>query len=375
MRIGLLCHRGFGGSVRTACRLALALAKRGHCVHLVAEARPPWWPRQPRPGLRYWSVDPIAGCPFTGDLGLLAMAARLAEVAERAQLDLLHVHHAVPHVVSADLARSMLGTRRRLPLLLTLHGTDVSVLGQQPAVAAVLRHTLARCDGITAVSSALACQAERSFSLPPIPVIPGFVDVGVFRRQAPPPAQRRCWAADEEALLLHLSNFRPVKRSQDTVAVLARVAAERPCRLLLVGDGPERAACQQLARRLGVSERVRAPGSRVDVVALLSMTEVLLLPSAEEAFGLAALEAMSCSLPVVASRVGGLPELLGEEEAGRLCPPGDVAAMAEATLAILSDPHLGQRFASRGRARAEALFDEPQVVERYLNMYRQVLGR
>lgn len=374
MRIGLVCHSGYGGSVRTTCRLAVALAEREHSVHLVAQAPPPWWPQQPRPNLHYQAVPEIAGFPFPDDLGIPAMAATLAELAQRVSLDLLHVHYAVPHAVSATLARAMLAEALRLPLLVTLHGTDVSVLGQQAPMTAVLRHTLSRCDGITAVSRALAQQARSSFDLSAIQVIPGFVDVSRFRRIDCPVEERRMFAGDDEPLLLHLSNFRPVKRSLDSVAVLARVNAQRPCRLLLVGAGPDLQACLQRARQLGVADRVIPLGPRADVVVLLSLADVLLLPSAKEAFGLVALEAMSCSLPVVASRVGGLLEVLGEEDAGVLCQPGDVAAMAEAALAVVEDPALARRLASRGRARAETLFDQERIIERYVRLYRRLLA-
>jgi len=373
MRIGLVCHPGYGGSGRTACRLAEALAERGHSVHLVARARPPWWP-EGRSDLSFHGTDPVDYPLFPGDQSVLAMASRLARLVVEEQLELLHVHYAVPHAVSAGLARAMAKLDRPLPILITLHGTDVTILGAQPAVAPVLAFALAGCEAVTAVSTDLAWQARCAFGREAVEVIPGFVDPDVFRRRSVPPARRRRFAPDDEPLLLHLSNFRPVKRTGDVVEVLARVAARRPCRLLLVGDGPERSACLERARQLGVADRVQAPGPSREVVELLSMADVLLLPSAMEAFGLAALEAMGCSLPVVASRVGGLPELMGEGISGFLCPVGDVEAMAAATLALLEDRGLARRLGAGGRARAETLFATSSVVERYVGLYRRLLA-
>jgi N-acetyl-alpha-D-glucosaminyl L-malate synthase BshA len=373
MRIGLVCHAGLGGSGRTACRLAEELADRGHDVHLVARERPPWWPVH-RTDLRFHATDAIAYPLFGGNLDGLAMTGRLAELIAAEDLELLHVHYAVPHAVSAGLARAMAQPRRPLPIIVTLHGTDVTVLGRQPAVASVLRFALMDCEALTAVSTDLARQAERTLGVAAPDVIPGFIDVEACRRRVVPPESRRRFASDAEPLLLHLSNFRPVKRSGDVVEVLARVAARRPCRLLLVGSGPDLPDCLERAQRLGVEDRVQALGFREDVVELLSMADVLLVPSALEAFGLAALEAMGCGLPVVASRVGGLPELLGEGVSGLLCPPGDVEAMAAATLSLLEDPALARRLGDGGRARAETLFAAPLIVERYLAQYRRLLS-
>lgn len=374
MRIGLVCHPGYGGSGRTACRLAEELADRGHEVHLVARERPPWWPVN-RSDLRFYPTDPIAYPLFAGDLDVLAMASRLAELINAADLELLHVHYAVPHALSAGLARSMAKLERLVPILVTLHGTDVTVLGLQPAVTSVLHFALANCQALTAVSDDLARQAERTFGLKDLNVIPGFVDVEACRRRFVPPERRLQFAPDAEPLLLHLSNFRPVKRSVDSVEVLARVAARRPCRLLLVGCGPDLGDCLERARRLGVDDRVQVIGFCEDVVELLSLADVLLVPSAQEAFGLAALEAMSCCLPVVASRVGGLPELMGEGASGLLCRPGDVEAMAAATLSLVENPLLAHRLGARGRARAETLFAAPLIVERYLDQYRRLLDQ
>jgi N-acetyl-alpha-D-glucosaminyl L-malate synthase BshA len=376
VRIGMVCYASHGGSGVVASELARQLARRGHTVHVFSDAVPFRLAGAAVPGVRLHRVE-APGYPLLHTSPYdLALAGRIAEVASDEGLDVVHVHYAVPHLAGALLARDMLGVGSGLRVVATLHGTDVTRVGGDGRLAPALAHLLARCDAVTAVSQSLRAAAYRAFGFgTPIRVIHNFVDLGEYRRGVSAEA-RAALVRPGERLLLHISNFRPVKRVDDAVRVLAQVRRRLPARLVLVGDGPERPAAERLARSLGLGDAVAFLGTQNRVIDFLSAADVLLLPSSEESFGLVALEAMACELPVVASRVGGLRELVADGESGLLCrPEAVVPEMAHHVLRVLADPELHRALAAAGRRRAEQLFGAPAVVRRYECLYQGVQDR
>jgi N-acetyl-alpha-D-glucosaminyl L-malate synthase BshA len=302
----------------------------------------------------------------------LALAAKMAEVGSQVGLDVFHVHYAIPHAVSAFLARAMLGPQGP-HIITTLHGTDITLVGNDPSLFPMTRFALEQSDGVTCVSRSLADTTRQVFGLDrPLQVIPNFVDTRQFSPD-PHPTLREHLAPRGERILAHLSNFRPVKRVPDAVRLFARVRERLLARLVLIGDGQDRPECLHVARSLGVERDVLFLGKQDDVAALLAVADLFLLPSEQEAFGLAALEALSCGVPVIATAVGGLPEVVEDGSSGFLLPVGDAAGMADAALALLTDPARHRAFREAARARAVAQFDTALVVPRYEAYYGQVV--
>lgn len=303
----------------------------------------------------------------------LALAVAMHNAAVHNELDLLHVHYAIPHATSAWIAREMLGGDS-LRFITTLHGTDITLVGQDPSFQAITQFSIAKSDGITAVSNYLRDETVQHFAVPrdAIEVIPNFVDLEIFNRERSP-CHRSKFAEPGEKILMHISNFRPVKRLEDVVRVFARVARQMPAKLLLVGDGPDRGRAQLLADELGVANRVVFLGKQESVAELLACADLLLLPSTSEAFGLAALEAMACGTPVVATDVGGIPEVV-TEGTGYLAPIGAIEEMADAAIEILADAERWKEMSANARRAAEK-FDAGSIVPRYEEYYNVVLNR
>ncbi|MEJ2679180.1 MAG: N-acetyl-alpha-D-glucosaminyl L-malate synthase BshA, partial [Gemmatimonadota bacterium] len=302
----------------------------------------------------------------------LALAVAMHDTAVRSGLDLLHVHYAIPHATSAWIARELLG-ERSIRVMTTLHGTDITLVGQDPSYHPITRFSIQKSDGLTAVSEYLRRETVDRFDVPPerIRVIPNFVDLEEYRPDREP-CHRSQFARPDEKILMHISNFRPVKRVDDAVRVFARVARELPARLLLVGDGPDRGRAQETATEEGVADRVLFLGKQESVAELLACADLFLLPSRLEAFGLVALEAMACGVPVVGTRVGGVPEVVSPD-AGHLAPVGAIEEMASAAVELLSDEDRFQ--AARQAARANARrFDAKVIVAQYEAYYQQVLN-
>lgn len=376
MKIGITCYPTYGGSGIVATELGLELAARGHDVHFITYANPirldPGTPR-----IYYHEVEVTPYPLFQYPPYTLALASRMAEVAEWHHLDLLHVHYAIPHSISALLARQMLarpgtGTPRRLPFITTLHGTDITLVGTDRSYFPITRFSIEQSDGVTSISQDLSDRTVEVFGIQkPIRVIPNFVNAELYQPD-PEKLGAREYAPAGEKLLIHLSNFRPVKRVLDCIRILAEVRKQVPAHLLMVGDGPDRWPAEMLARELGVENHTTFLGKQDRVQRLIRLAHVLLMPSRLESFGLAALEAMACGVPPVATRVGGVPELITDGEDGYLEAAGDVDAMAGRVVQLMSDDHLHARMALRARANAVARFSTERIIPQYEAFYREV---
>jgi N-acetyl-alpha-D-glucosaminyl L-malate synthase BshA len=373
VRVGVVCYPSVGGSGIVATELAVQLARRGHEIHIISAEIPFRLPRF-EANIRFHQVETPAYPLFKEPPYLLTLANKLVEVHRIAGLDLIHAHYAIPHATAAYLAREMLGPGGPR-VVTTLHGTDITLMGADPSFTEIIAFSIDRSDAVTAVSESLRADTYRNLPVKrEIRVIPNFLDCAEWRRMEP---RGLCEALCRpgERVLLHMSNFRKVKRPEDVVRIFAAVAAEVPARLILVGDGPDLGPTLALAGQLGVRERILVMGNQEQVVPLLSLADLFLLPSEQESFGLAALEAMACGVPVVASQAGGLPEVVVDGETGFLRPVGDVAGMAAAALRLLRDPDLHGRFAAAGVERARTNFCATKVVPQYEALYREVVGR
>ena len=374
MKIGIACFGTSGGSGSVAVGLGQALASLGHSVDFIAPHRPPRLAClservqfQEVRGFDYPLFDPADHA--------FALAAKLADVGQRKRLDLVHAHYALPHAVSACLARELLRGRFSLPVITTLHGTDVTILGRDPSTYALAKYAMTQSDGLTTVSNFLAGEIADRFQVPGVRVIPNFVDTDNFQPGASVAGLRERLAPSGEKLIMHISNFRPIKQAGHCVQIFSRIRRKIRCRLVMVGDGPEVHRTQELARELGVERDVVFVGEQAGVVDYLRVASLLLLPSKTESFGLAAREAMSCEVPVVASLVGGLPEVVDDGISGRLLPCGDLDGMAVAAAEILANEKMGASFGRAGRATAINRFSADRVVPLYLEYYRQVIDQ
>jgi L-malate glycosyltransferase len=372
VKIGICCYPTYGGSGAVATQLGLRLADAGHEVHFVSYARPArltgFHPRivfhrvevTPYPLFRYPPYD-------------LALASLLRDVAEARDLDILHLHYAIPHAVSAVLARDMLGSRRPR-IVTTLHGTDITIVGADRAYFRPTLYGIERSDAVTAVSQWLRQETLRFFRPQrAVEVVPNAVDPERFRPLGASEL-RAAVACPGEAVLSHVSNFRPVKRVVDVVRIFAGVAARRPARLLFAGDGPELPAAREEAVRCGVGDRVHFLGEQEDVERVYGASDVFLLPSEQESFGLAALEALACGVPVVGCRSGGLPEVVRDGATGFLVEVGEVGEAVARCERLLGDADLRVQFGAAGRADAVERFAEGEVVAKYVAVYERVLA-
>jgi N-acetyl-alpha-D-glucosaminyl L-malate synthase BshA len=371
MNIGITSYPTVGGSGAVAAELGKQLARRGHFVHFVSY-RLPFRLDEFTANLFFHEVDVTSYSLFEYPPHDLALAAKMAEVSRENKLDLLHVHYAIPHAISGLLAQQMLG-REAPKLVTTLHGTDITLVGQDRSFFEITRFGILRSNGVSAVSEFLKKMTIEEFDIDRrIDAIPNFVDLSLYDRRTP--HDRSAFAPNGEKVLLHVSNFRPVKRVLDVVRILERVVREVPAVLLMVGEGPERASAQALARRLGVQDRVRFLGRHDQIEEIMSLADVFLLPSELESFGLSALEAMAAEVPVVGSDAGGLPEVVKHAETGFLLPVGDIEGMAARTIEILKDDEHRRSLGQAGRARAAALFNADRIVTQYENLYERVLN-
>jgi L-malate glycosyltransferase len=376
MRIGITCYPTYGGSGIVATELGLELATRGHDIHFITYSNPIRLdPNIPR--IHYHEVE-VSNYPlFQYPPYCLALASRMADVAESYQLDLLHVHYAIPHSISALLARQMTATfkdkARRLPFITTLHGTDITLVGADRSYYGITKFSIEQSDGITAISEDLRRDTVDIFGVEnEIRVIYNFVNCDTYK---PDPEQRGLseYAPNGEKLLIHLSNFRPVKRILDCIRILAEVRKHANVRLLMVGDGPERGPAEHLAWTLGVKEHVDFLGKQDHVERLIRIAHVILMPSEMESFGLAALEGMACGVPPVSTRVGGVPELITDGVDGFLEAVGDIPRLAARVTALVTDASLHAKMGAAARQTASTRFCSEKIIPQYEAFYKQVL--
>jgi N-acetyl-alpha-D-glucosaminyl L-malate synthase BshA len=377
MNVGIVCYASVGGSGIVATELAKSLAARGHDVHVLS-TDPPFRFGGYQPGLTFHRVHTPAYPLFREPQYILALASRIVHVAREVGLDIIHAHYAVPHATAAYLAKQILSRTDSgvVPrVITTLHGTDITLVGSDHSYAETVAFSIDESDGVTAVSESLRQDTYRALAIRnPITVIPNFLDCDVYHRVPEDALRTRYCHAGCEKLVIHVSNFRPVKRAASVVEVFARIAAKVRARLLLVGDGPDLAQALDTAKSLGVAKHVEALGEQDQIIPLLSVSDVFLLPSAQESFGLAALEAMACEVPVVASRVGGLHEVIDHGTTGFLHDPSDLQGMADSAIALLTDDELHARVAKQGRRCVRKRFCRDLIVPQYEAFYTKVLA-
>jgi N-acetyl-alpha-D-glucosaminyl L-malate synthase BshA len=366
MRIGITCYPTYGGSGIVATELGMELAARGHDVHFITYANP----IRLDPGTQriYYHEVEVSNYPlFQYPPYCLALASRMAEVADDYQLDLLHVHYAIPHSTAAMLAQQMMAARRRLPFITTLHGTDITIVGMDRSYFPITKFSIEKSDGITGVSEDVRRDTYRVFEVPnEIRVIYNFVNTDLYK-----PAERR---DNDEMRLMHISNFRPVKRVNDCVRILAEVVKATPAHLYMVGDGPDRPEAHRLARELGLDRHVTFMGKQDHVERLFPRMHALLMPSEMESCGLGALEAMACGVPPVVTRVGGLPELVTDGVDGFLEPVGDIAAQSRRVIELLTNTSMHARMAEAARRTAVERFASSAIIPQYEKFYEEVVA-
>jgi N-acetyl-alpha-D-glucosaminyl L-malate synthase BshA len=377
MKIGITCYPTYGGSGVVATELGIELAAKGHQVHFITY-QPPFRLTGREEGIFYHEVSVTNYPLFEYPPYDLALATRMAEVGEYYNLDLLHVHYAIPHSVSALLARQMLAARgRHLPFVTTLHGTDITLVGLDRSYLPITRFGIEQSDGVTAISNYLREKTVEAFGITrEIAVISNFVNCDLYKPlpRAERTARRLTYAAPGEKILAHLSNFRPVKRVLDVIEIFARVVQQVPAKLLLVGDGPDRSNAEYLVHEKGIQEHVRFLGKQEGVSELLPLADLMLMPSQLEAFGLAALEAAACCVPTIATAAGGVPELIEDGVNGRLFPVGDVDGMAAAAIDLLEDDDALRRMADAGRKTAQQKFCSTRIIPQYEAFYERVVA-
>ena len=375
MKIGITCYPVYGGSGVVATELGKALAARGHCIHFIAYSMP-FRLEHIAENIRFHEVNVNAYPLFEYPPYTLNLTSKIVDTVKYEELDILHMHYAIPHTTSALLARQILAKEGiHIPIVTTLHGTDITIVGQDPSFAPVVNYSINESNGVTAVSDYLRSETLDADIQNDIEVIPNFIDTDRFQR-LPREHFKQAICPNGERLLVHVSNFRPVKRATEVVDVFHRLQQKgHGLKLLLVGDGPDRTSAEHRARELGVYDDVRFLGKQEPVEEILSIADIFMMPSGSETFGLAALEAMSCGVPVIASRIGGLPELVIDGETGFLCELGDIDGYTEAADRLLSNSDLHERMASASRARAVEEFDTSIIVPRYESYYAQVMER
>jgi L-malate glycosyltransferase len=373
MNIGITCYPTFGGSGTVATELGKNMARRGHKVHFITTALP-YRLSEFIENVYYHEVQVFNYPLFDYVPYTLSLASKMAQVAQKEHLDLLHVHYAIPHATAGYLARKILEPERFLPIITTLHGTDITLVGADPSYQEITRFSIRESTAVTSVSTYLKVQTLYRFAVDvPITVIPNFVNTERF---SPATSVSRClFAEPDEKILMHISNFRPVKRIRDIIDVFEKVASRMKCRLLFIGSGPEKEPAVKLAEERGLRDRINFLDRQVDVSRLIPLADLYLLISDYESFGLTALEAMSCGVPVIGTSGSGMDEFLGDHTAGLLFPVGDISSIAEGCLEVLSNPGFAERMGRAGRERAISEYREELITERYVELYHSVTGR
>lgn len=377
MKIGIVCYASVGGSGVVATELALALAGRGHEVRMISSELPFRW-RDGIPNLHFDRVQTPAYPLFREPQYLLALASHIVRVARDHQLDIVHAHYAVPHATAAYLAEQILSAEagsNGLRTVTTLHGTDITLVGADPSYRSVVAFSIEKSHGVTAVSQSLRQNTIDTLGIRrDIEVIPNFLDCRHYRRRRDPAMRTRVCPTEQRPVIMHMSNFRPVKRTSTVLEVFQRVRRRIPARLVFVGDGPDRSAIEARARASEFSADVAFEGEQHDPVPLLSCADLFLLPSSQESFGMAALEAMACEVPVIASRVGGLPELIDDGQTGYICDMDDLDGMAQRAIELLQNPELARSLGHAAAASVGKRFCVDRVVPLYEEHYTRVMS-
>lgn len=371
MRIGITCYPTYGGSGVVATELGKALAKRGHSVHFISYAVPMRL-SEFQDNIVYHEVENSSYPLFDFPLYTLSLASKMVEVAKYENLDLLHCHYAIPHATSAYLAKQILQDKK-IKIITTLHGTDITLVGLEPSFLSITKFSIEQSDGVTAVSRFLKEKTLTNFNInKEIEVIPNFIDVEKYKRIPSERFYTTC-ASHGEKVLMHTSNFRPVKRVLDVIKIFNEVQKKVPSALILIGDGPDRSQCEMLCRELGIQDKVRFLGKQVELVPILSTADLFLMPSQSESFGLSALEAMACEVPVISSSVGGLPELQVHGETGYIAEIGDIDRMSRYAIDLLTNPTKHKLFSQAARKRAIE-FESSKIIAQYEQYYERVLA-
>jgi len=375
MKIGITCYPTYGGSGVVATELGKALAERGHEIHFISYALPQRL-NHFFENIYFHEVE-FSNYPlFEFQLYTLALTSKMIEVYKYEKLDLIHVHYAIPHAVSGYLARQILKkSNENLRLVTTLHGTDITLVGLEPSFLPLVKFSIEESCGVTAVSRFLKEKTITNYNIEKdIKVIYNFIDSELFQRKSGDGFKEKI-APNGEKVLVHISNFRNVKRVPDTIKIFEKVRKEIPAKLLLVGDGPDRHECEKLSREFGINKDVIFLGKQDALVEILSASDLFLMPSQSESFGLSALEAMSCGVPVVSSSVGGLPELVIHNETGFIAEIGDIDRMARYAIELLTNDRKYDEFAKNSRSRAVSVFDKKIIVPEYEKYYLEVLSK
>jgi L-malate glycosyltransferase len=379
MKIGITCYPTYGGSGVVATELGKILATRGHEVHFISYALPTRLDAF-IDNVFYHEVEINSYPLFDFPLYSIALASKMVEVSKFNELDLIHAHYAIPHATSAFLAREILKSehkiKKNIKIITTLHGTDITLVGLEPSFLSTMKFSIEQSDGVTAVSQFLKDKTLSNYKIDKdIEVIPNFINKEKYKRKSDCKTDcfKRNFAPKGEKILTHTSNFRPVKRVQDVIKVFAQVNEKIPSRLMLIGDGPERSDCERLCRELNIVELVKFMGKQDSIAQLLSISDLFLIPSQEESFGLAALEALSCGVPVISTSVGGLPELNLHNETGYITTIGDIDRMARYAIELFTNEKKYLLFRENARNRAME-FDEEKIVPVYEKFYEKILN-
>jgi len=385
MKIGILCYPTYGGSGVVATELGLELANRGHVVHFISYSKPMRLNIGFSDNLFFHKVEMASYPLFDFPLYSIALASKIVEVAKFNGLDLVHAHYAIPHATSAYLAREIINDEvlkkkkngNNIKIITTLHGTDITLTGLEISFLPTLKFSIQKSDGVTAVSEFLKTKTQSQYEIyKDIRVIPNFINLNIYKKLSNKETQcfkdRIC--KSNEKIIVHTSNFRPLKRVDDVIRIFKLVRDKIPSKLLLIGDGPERSNCEYLAKDLGVEKDVIFYGEQESFIELLSIADLFLLPSQSESFGLSALEAMACGVPVISSNAGGLPELNLHGETGYIAEIGDVNKMADYALSLLEETNKYRIFSENALERATTLFSSEKVIPEYEKYYEEVLG-
>ncbi len=383
MQIGILCYPTYGGSGVVATELGIELAARGHQVHFISYNMPMRLNKGFSENIFFHKVEMASYPLFDFPLYSIALASKIVEVAKFNGLDLVHAHYAIPHATSAYLAREIInqetyGKRNGsdLKIITTLHGTDITLVGLEISFLPTMKFSIEKSDGVTAVSTFLKVKTESQYNIKKdIKVIPNFINLDIYKRVDNKETEclKKKFSKNGEKILVHTSNFRPLKRVDDCIRIFKKVRDKIPSKLLLIGDGPERSKCEYLAKDLGIHDDVTFYGNQESFVEILSIADLFLMPSQSESFGLSALEAMACAVPVISSNAGGLPELNLHGETGYIAEIGDVDKMADYALRLLEDPKKYKIFSQNALERAQTMFSAEKIIPEYEKYYEEVL--